>query len=281
MPNFVAPIRPPLYLSLTAWPIRPAYERGRMKMNHSHGYAVLLGTALVLSAFSACSKTEQQLTPQAEAEASWATVNWLDNKFGVVDDPEVVSYFEKFGVKLGHAVPAVTHESEIEGLDITKYQSLKWQVFVLKSDQPNAFSSGGGVIFLTRGLVKAMNNECELAAVVTHEMAHEILGHVGEAIYRSLTAKKGETPGFAFSLDYELDADTVGLRILTGAGYPPQCALDAITNGYHGARAQLTSVNQEWREPRLANLRQQLGDFGLVAPTAGDSREFNHIKSRL
>ncbi|HEX7902129.1 MAG TPA: M48 family metalloprotease [Planctomycetota bacterium] len=48
---------------------------------------------------------------------------------------------------------------------------------ILNSDVPNAFCAPSGFIFLTKGLLKAMTNEDELAGVLAHEVAHIGLRH--------------------------------------------------------------------------------------------------------
>lgn len=71
---------------------------------------------------------------------------------------------------------------------LTDYVNLVGQTVALHSDKPytyggyhfvildsreiNAFASPGGMIFITLGMVKAVKNEEELAAVLAHEVAH-------------------------------------------------------------------------------------------------------------
>ena len=43
---------------------------------------------------------------------------------------------------------------------------------VLESDEINALSCPGGIIFITRGMVQRARNEEELAAILAHEVAH-------------------------------------------------------------------------------------------------------------
>ena len=45
---------------------------------------------------------------------------------------------------------------------------------VLDTSEPNAFACPGGIIFVTRGLIKDCQNEDELAAVLAHEVAHVV-----------------------------------------------------------------------------------------------------------
>jgi predicted Zn-dependent protease len=43
---------------------------------------------------------------------------------------------------------------------------------MLDTSEPNAFACPGGIILITRGLIKECQNEDELAAVLAHEVAH-------------------------------------------------------------------------------------------------------------
>ncbi len=43
---------------------------------------------------------------------------------------------------------------------------------ILETSEPNAFACPGGIILVTRGLIKECQNEDELAAVLAHEVAH-------------------------------------------------------------------------------------------------------------
>jgi predicted Zn-dependent protease len=43
---------------------------------------------------------------------------------------------------------------------------------ILETSEPNAYACPGGIILITRGLIKECQNEDELAAVLAHEVAH-------------------------------------------------------------------------------------------------------------
>jgi Zn-dependent protease with chaperone function len=50
--------------------------------------------------------------------------------------------------------------------------TLQWTFGVLDSEVVNAVSAPGGYVFVTRGLLKRVNNEAALAGVLSHEIAH-------------------------------------------------------------------------------------------------------------
>ncbi len=109
-------------------------------------------------------------------------------------------------------------------------------------DEVNAWADGENV-YVTRGMIKFVNNELELATVISHEVAHNIRGHL------SITKKNALAGGFlglildvaaaaagvntqggfsrigaqigrsTYSKDMEREADYVGLYILALSEY--------------------------------------------------------------
>ncbi|WP_373048785.1 M48 family metallopeptidase [Vulgatibacter sp.] len=109
-------------------------------------------------------------------------------------------------------------------------------------DVVNAFAIPGGHIYVYSGLVLAAEDESELASVLGHEIGHVKAGHVSDQLAAELGLQTlgalalGNNPGMvaqlatgiaaqgylaAYSRDAEEEADTIGLRLLTGAGYDP------------------------------------------------------------
>ncbi len=76
----------------------------------------------------------------------------------------------------------------LENIKLTQYVNLVGKTVALHSDRPityggyhfailnseeiNAFSCPGGIIFITKGTINAVRNEDELAAVLAHEVGH-------------------------------------------------------------------------------------------------------------
>jgi len=71
---------------------------------------------------------------------------------------------------------------------------LTYHFTILNTDTVNAFSTPGGYIFITRGALRQMRDESELAGVLGHEMAHVNQRHVlSEIENRYFLRKAGET----------------------------------------------------------------------------------------
>lgn len=59
-----------------------------------------------------------------------------------------------------------------------------YEVEVIDLPYVNAFSAGGGRIYLTRGLLRQVASEDELAGVIAHEMGHDNFHHAGRTMTR-------------------------------------------------------------------------------------------------
>jgi beta-barrel assembly-enhancing protease len=127
-------------------------------------------------------------------------------------------------------------------IDIEQAPYCDYPVVLLDSNEVNA-AADGEKIYVTRGLMRFMDNDSELAAVIGHELAHNTRGHVTMAKKNSLAAglggllldiaaaaagvntqaafsKAGMNIGQSlYSKDMEREADYVGLYILALSGY--------------------------------------------------------------
>src|SRR5579872_5997615 len=111
----------------------------------------------------------------------------------------------------------------------------------------NAFALPGGPMYVDTGAIVAVNNEAQLAGVMAHEMSHVILRHgtnqvskanllripaalvgavVGNGSLLGQLAQVGIGLGFSsvllsYSREAESEADALGARIMSEAGYNP------------------------------------------------------------
>lgn len=105
----------------------------------------------------------------------------------------------------------------------TRKNELNYKVYILDSNEINAFTIPGGSIFVTTELLKYLNNEAELVAVLGHELGHNENRHPTETIKRAMAAQ-GLAQG-ALSGN-----DTTILRLLA------QVSLDLILKGFNRAQ---------------------------------------------
>jgi len=116
---------------------------------------------------------------------------------------------------------------------------------IIKGNGVNAFSAPGGNVYVTEGLLRTVDNQDELAAVLGHETAHLVLGHVvkrlktqkgisavSQFVQRFVHSKGSQNTATAagivgnygflnFSRDQEYAADQEGVELAARAGYNP------------------------------------------------------------
>ncbi|XP_040571644.1 metalloendopeptidase OMA1, mitochondrial isoform X2 [Lepeophtheirus salmonis] len=100
--------------------------------------------------------------------------------------------------------------------DLTDVLKLNWTVSVVSDDEINAFVLQNGNIFVFTGMLKACQNDDQLAIVLSHEIAHVLLYHDAKLSYSSLVSILLLTPlamiwalmpndGFAIVANWFLD----------------------------------------------------------------------------
>jgi len=150
-------------------------------------------------------------------------------------DPKLAAYVRRVGQR-------VARKS-----DRTK---LPYEFVVINNSVPNAWALPGGKIAVNRGLLLEMENEAELAAVLSHEVVHAAARHGGQALTRNLLfgvaqiaiALSGRKSrhinyilggtGLAFQLinrsysrGAEREADFYGMKYMHRAGYDTRAAV--------------------------------------------------------
>jgi predicted Zn-dependent protease len=109
----------------------------------------------------------------------------------------------------------------------------KIQVRIYDSIQLNAFALPNGSIYINIGLLARIENEAQLAAVLSHEAAHFIEKHSFKQRVRTKNAASFAVSGIpfaslaavssisGFSRDLEREADSLGYARLVQSGYDP------------------------------------------------------------
>lgn len=93
--------------------------------------------------------------------------------------------------------------------------ALPWQFQVMDSPVVNAFAAPGGYVFVTRGLLAAVNDEAELAGVLAHEIGHVTARHSARSYSKSMLAGIGVQLGTVLAGSY---GSAVGQLLETGTG---------------------------------------------------------------
>jgi predicted Zn-dependent protease len=183
------------------------------------------------------------LTQDQEIALGLQSAPEMADQFGGLDpDPSIQADVAAVGQR-------VVDQSVARG---TQYQ---FSFHVLRDPETiNAFALPGGPIFITRGLLEKLENEAQLAGVLGHETGHVIARHSAAQISKSQLAQglvtavgaAGSDDGSGgqhaaqvaavvaqmVQLKYgrgdEIQADTLGVRLMSEAGYDPRALIEVM-----------------------------------------------------
>lgn len=155
--------------------------------------------------------------------------------------------------RVGQRIAAATEQYlRQNGLE-SELNNFAWEFNLVNDNQVNAFCMPGGKIVVYEGLMNLVDSEDELAVVVGHEVAHAVAKHSNERMSQQMLTQYGaQILGAAvsqkseavqsmaaqvyglgaeyglslpFSRKHELEADYMGLILMTIAGYNPDVAV--------------------------------------------------------
>jgi predicted Zn-dependent protease len=237
------------------------------------------GAPLRPSSFNFFSRQQDiQLGKEAEQE--------ILKKHEVVGDEILQSYLKKIGARL-----AGTPEARESGFSFT--------FTVLNDPKVNAFALPGGPMFVNVGLLKAVDNEAQLAGGMAHEMAHVILRHgttqmskanlleipalLAEAATGSRLLARLAEAGVVlgvnrFTRTDESEADALGSHLMAEAGWNPielgrffeklqgsqGPAFLTFLNDHPNPGNRERAIEEEVRTLRPRNYGYETGQFGRM-----------------
>ncbi|MCS6995452.1 MAG: M48 family metallopeptidase [Casimicrobiaceae bacterium] len=208
--------------------------------------------ALVMAAFSAFSyfgsssvnpvTGEKQrvggISPQQEVRMGLQAAREMAAQMGgLTQNPQARALVERVGQRLAQQSTAVK-------------SGYPFRFHVLADPRTvNAFALPGGQIFITMALLSRLETEGQLAAVLGHEIGHVVARHSAERIAKA-QFHQGLTGAFAigtgsleaaqissmvsqmlmlkYSREDEYEADDLGLRVMTEAGYDPRAMIGVM-----------------------------------------------------
>lgn len=143
--------------------------------------ALLLTTAVTLALATPLAQAQEKLpdigssagellTPARQAEYGAMMLRELRNYGYLLDDPLVNDWLQTMGTRLGSN---------------SDQPRQPYTFFVMKDRQINAFATLGGYIGVNAGLVLTAEREDEVAAVLSHEIAHVTQQHVLRGVERA------------------------------------------------------------------------------------------------
>lgn len=155
---------------------------------------------------------------------------------------------------------------------VSQRPNLQYTFTVLDSEEINAFTTGGGYVYITRGIMNYLNSEAELVAVLGHEIGHvnarhpvkrqtkSTLSNIGAMAVGVFTGS-GDLAGLAnyagaalisgYGRDNELEADRLGAEYLEKTGLSPDHMIDVVRLLKNQEMFEVARAREENREPHI------------------------------
>ncbi|NOY93783.1 MAG: M48 family metalloprotease [Deltaproteobacteria bacterium] len=184
-------------------------------------------------------------------------------RLGVYDDRELLAYVRRVGLRVARP---------------SQRPADSWTFRILEDSGVGAWAAPDAHIYITRGLLAALDSEAELAAVLGHEVGHVVSGHTDTALDKLPELASGDwSSQFRLSRDDEAQADQLSVRYLRAAGYDPRAIRSALRTVYRvgGPEASYRRRPAAHRAPGSHGARGGRRDRGasragsLPAPSRG------------
>jgi predicted Zn-dependent protease len=201
--------------------------------------AILLGVAMLIltplrPAWALLDAITGALTIEKEKQIGEEFTLAMQQYVPMVEDPFLTSYINRLGQRL------VTQLGP---------QPFKYRFFVIVDPSVNAFAVPGGYVFITTGMIRQMEKEGELAGVLAHEVSHVYARHMAKTVEKARitnvaslvgalaavflggplaaplltgTMAAGASAMLKYSRDFEQEADALGFKWMSQAGYNPR-----------------------------------------------------------
>jgi predicted Zn-dependent protease len=149
------------------------------------------------------------------------------------------------------------------------WPSQVWRLLLVRDSSVNAYSIGDGKVYINDGTFNFVETEAELAAILAHEIAHQLIGHFCQHSETQVTHSIGS---FLQVMDNkkEMAADALAVEILQKAYYPAQAMLEVVE------RIPASIEDNGQKQLRIKALEQQTQ--GLKRIPFASSKKFVQIK---
>lgn len=238
------------------------------------------------------------LTIEKEKELGEEFCLQLQQHYQLVNDPYLVSYLNSVGQKLVRQLGP---------------QPFNYRFFILDDPSYNAFAVPGGYIFINSGLIRLMEREDELAGVLAHEITHICQRHMAKRLEKAKVANiaalvgglaavllggaaaapilagtvaGAETAMLQYSRNDEHEADTLGFKWLTGAGYDPRYMISVFKKmsrqrWFEGMEIPVYLKTHPELESRMVDLAHLLATYQVPVREQPATQEFIYFRQRL
>ena len=201
----------------------------------------ILAASVILAGCQLAEKPPARVDPVAVVQPRLSTR--AEEAIGERENPRVVA--EYGGIYSDPEVELATARVVARLVAASDDPTRRYKVTILNSPVANAFALPGGYLYVTRGLIALTDDSSELAAVLSHEIAHVISKHalerakiveqadIVERVATDVLSDPGESESARtrsrlsvaqFSRDQEVAADKLGIAIAGRAGFDPFAA---------------------------------------------------------
>jgi len=196
-------------------------------------------------------------TMDGEVEQSRRWYDEIVRYYGVYEDQAIQEYVNGVGQR-------IARNSDLP--------DMKWTFTVIDEGSINAFTTGGGYVYIHRGLLAYLNSEAELAAVLGHEIAHVTARHPARGQTRSTMANLGVLAAIiltgnaaladassigaaawvqGYGREAETEADAIGMKYMVRAGYDPRAARNVFEAFKAQEAFEINNARAEGRKPQV------------------------------
>ena len=247
------------------------------------------------------SKSFQDITPEQEYYIGRTVGAMILNRYKPFNNKEVTTYINVLGQTLAQA----SDLPETFG---------GYHFLSLDSEEINAFAAPGGLIFVTRGMIRCCKHEDAAAAVLAHEIGHVQSKHGLQAIKKSRVTSALTTLGMegaktlgggtlaqltetfedsisditstminnGYSRSFERQADQAAVTILKRMGYDPNGLVDMLKVMETNLKPGGPDFAKTHPSPasRIEDIKTSIGEYAEVKTTKARQARFKRVLAK-
>jgi predicted Zn-dependent protease len=222
----------------------------------------------------------------------------LQKEYHISSDPFISSYVNRLGHKLEAQQPP---------------HPFHYRFFVIDDPTMNAFAVPGGYVFVHSGMIGLLDREGELAGILGHEISHIYARHIARMINESKPVTiatvlgslaaiflggpaaaallvgaqaAGQAAMLKYSREHEQEADDLGFRWMTKAGFDPMDMIAAFKvlnkqRWYSGGEPPVYLATHPHSDTRLVELANHLKIHEGTFHKSFDNPEFHYFALKV
>jgi predicted Zn-dependent protease len=237
----------------------------------------------------------------------------------IISEQKEIAIGKKYATEIDHSAriikdPVINEYVNRVAQNVARNSDLKIPLTVKVLDDPsiNAFALPGGFLYVNSGLLKAANEEDQLAGVIAHEIAHVAARHWASQMTKATILQYAMIPlmftpmsfpvyiGLSqglnmgiplaflkFSRDDEAEADFLGIQYMYKAGYDPNAYVAFFGKIVQEARSSPGSVPSIFSDhpPTPDRIIKAEKEIKTLLPQKPEylvsTSEFSDMKTRL